>query len=77
MNSQSYRQIITQQSEILTFGKYKLKTVQHILRKDPSYILWLHEEKIVKFPDEIIQLAEDKLEDEGTLDYGELHYGDR
>lgn len=59
----TYRQTITKQSEILTFGKYHHKTIQHVLRTEPSYILWLDEHKIVKFPDEIIVLAHDKLDD--------------
>lgn len=56
-------QTIKAQSEILTFGKYKHKTVQHILRTDPSYILWLDQERIVSFPGDIISLAQDKLDD--------------
>lgn len=63
MKSKKFTQIISQQSEILTFGKYKYCTVQHILRVEPSYILWLDEKEIVQFPVEIITLAEDKLAD--------------
>ena len=55
----SYRQIIKAESEILTFGKYRNCTIQHVLRTEPSYILWLDDEKIVKFPSEIIFQAED------------------
>lgn len=74
-----YRQEITQQSEILLFGKFKHKTIQHVLRTEPGYILWLHENKIVKFPKDIVDLAEDKVDDNAPfgIDYSELHYGDR
>lgn len=73
-----YRQEIKQQSEILLFGKFKYKTIQHVLRTEPSYILWLHENEIVKFPQDIITLAEDKVADEPFgIDYAEAHFGDR
>lgn len=58
-----YKYTITQQSEILTFGKHKHQTIQHILRTDPSYILWLDQENIVQFPSNIINLATDKMDD--------------
>ena len=74
----NFRQIVIKESEFLTFGKYKYKTIQHILRTEPSYILWLHEEKIVKFPDEIVNMAEDSMLDrDDDYPYPELHYGDR
>lgn len=63
------RQIITQQSDILLFGKYKHCTIQHVLRTDPSYILWLDAEKIVKFPREIVFEAEDKVDDSESGDF--------
>lgn len=63
MTHKKFHQTINQESEVLLFGKYKYMTVQHILRTDPSYILWLDEKKIVKFPGEIIAKAEDKLAD--------------
>lgn len=56
-------QVIQQQSEIFTFGKYKYKTIQYILRTDPGYILWLDEQRIVSFPGNIISLATDKMDD--------------
>lgn len=64
MNKKKYTQIITKESEILTFGKYKYQTIQHILRNDPSYIIWLHEKEIVQFPVGITELAYDKLLDD-------------
>lgn len=73
MKSKKFTQIITKQSEILTFGKYKHQTVQHILRTDPSYIVWLHENEIVQFPEDIIKLAEDKVDD---LWYGPMDNDD-
>lgn len=81
MNSRNYRQKITKESEILLFGKFKHKTIQHILRNEPSYILWLQEEKIVKFPEEILEKALDLHEERNPFDdwedYAEVHYGDR
>lgn len=63
MKSRGYYQEISKESEILTIGKFKHKTIQHVLRTEPSYILWLHEERIVKFPDDIILAAEENVYD--------------
>ena len=82
MKARKFLQEITKQSEILTFGKYKHKTIQYVLRIDPSYILWLNREDVVKFPQEILDLAYDYDADSYSYDedygeYSELHYGDR
>lgn len=81
MKGRSYRQEITKESEILLFRKFHHKTIQHILRTEPSYILWLNEEKIVKFSDEILEKASDLHEERNPFDdwedYAEVHYGDR
>ena len=58
------RQTITKESEILTFGKFKNCTVQHVLRTEPSYILWLSEERIVRFPQSILDVAADLVDDD-------------
>lgn len=63
MKPKKFHQVIKEESEILLFGKYKYMTVQHILRIDPSYIIWLDAKKIVKFPGEIIAKAEDRMAD--------------
>ena len=64
-----FKQTITQQSEILLFGKYKHCTIQHVLRIEPSYILWLASEKIVQFPQDILDQADDNIQDEGYDDF--------
>lgn len=80
MRDKKFRQEITQESEILLFGKHKYQTIQHVIRTDPRYLLWLHEESIVKFPLEMVQEIEDSVDDDEPLDYGEFsefHFGDR
>lgn len=44
----------------LKFGKYKGHSVKSIVDIDPSYILWLADEDIMQFSDEIISMAEEK-----------------
>lgn len=51
------RQVVTGYQDILTFGKFKGKTVRWIANEEPSYIIWLDEEKIVTFPDEVLDNA--------------------
>jgi hypothetical protein len=76
MKSRGYRQIIEKESEILLFGKHRYQTIQHVLREEPSYILWLQEEKIVKFTQEILDKAEDRMRDEDGegIDYPGPNY---
>lgn len=57
------RQSIKDESEIILFGKYRHCTVQYILKTEPSYVLWLHENKIVEFTKKILDLAEDMNND--------------
>jgi len=58
------RQVVKHKTDVFTFGKFKGKTVRHVLENDPSYIIWLHEEKIVEFPQSILDNAEDMVWEE-------------
>lgn len=55
------KQVIKNKLDILEFGKFKGKTVRHIIEHEPSYILWLNEEKIVEFPQDVLDKAEDEM----------------
>jgi hypothetical protein len=57
------RQTVTSERDILTFGKFRGKSVKQVLLDEPGYILWLHEEEIVAFPEDIVIEAE-RLDDE-------------
>lgn len=46
--------------DVFDFGKHKGKTVRWVLEKEPSYIIWLHENKICEVPEEIVEEAVDK-----------------
>lgn len=61
------KQVITQKSDVLLFGKYKYCTIQHVLQVDPSYILWLEFERVVKLPKEILFDAEDRIDAENDI----------
>lgn len=43
----------------MNFGKYKGQTIEEIINNDPSYILYLSDEKIAKFSEEILDYAEE------------------
>jgi hypothetical protein len=58
-----HRLVIKHRTDLLTFGKYKGKSIQFILAEEPSYILWLHEQEIVSIPEDIIIDAEE-MDDE-------------
>lgn len=51
------RQIVKSYDDIITFGKFKGKTIDWIAKNDPSYIIWLNDEQVVDFPAEIIEAA--------------------
>jgi len=42
----------------ISFGKHKGETYQDILQSDPSYILWLHDQKLCIFPEDTLEIAE-------------------
>jgi hypothetical protein len=52
------RQIVKSYDDVITFGKFKGQTFDKIADVEPSYIVWLNDEGIVKFPKEIIEAAE-------------------
>lgn len=68
----NYRQTMTHKLDVFEFGKFKGKSVRHVIENEPSYILWLDTEKIVKFSKEII----DNAEDNNHSDCGDLSDGD-
>jgi hypothetical protein len=70
------RQKVINKNSIITFGKYKDKSVRYILSVEPSYILWLHEKGIVEFPDDIVEEAEylDDDDDYNGLGWGDLEF---
>lgn len=49
------RQIIKDYEDIMTFGKYKGKTIEWIVDEQPSYIVWLVENEIIECDDEIYE----------------------
>lgn len=70
-----YRQIISSRDDELTFGKHKGRSVYWILEHEPGYILWLSDEKIVQFPDEILNDADEYSREEDDFDWLD-HWGD-
>ena len=40
------RQTITSYDDVITFGKYKGKTIDWIAEHNPGYIVWLHDERV-------------------------------
>lgn len=61
----SKQQTITAKHQEFTFGKYKGKTVREVLRTDPGYILWLHENDVVEFPEDLVIEAEENDDAQG------------
>lgn len=52
------RQVIHSKHDVLTFGKFKGKTIEIALLNDPGYILWLYENEVVELPEDIVIEAE-------------------
>lgn len=63
MEFSKFKQKIKNEHDELTFGKYKGKSIAQVLLDEPSYILWLYEEEIIDFPEDIIIKAE-QLDDD-------------
>lgn len=49
------RQTIKAYEDVMTFGKFKGKTIGEIVDEQPSYIMWLVENEIVECDDEIYE----------------------
>jgi len=70
-----YRQIIVSRDDVLTFGKHKEQSVYWILEHEPEYILWLSDEKIAQFPEDILDDAEIyQREEDEWMDYADQEY---
>jgi len=54
----------------ISFGKHKGETYQDILQSDPSYILWLHDQKLCIFPEDTLEIAEIAARRPKYIDYG-------
>lgn len=56
--------VVRHKLDVLDFGKHKGKTIRWVIEHDPSYIIWLHENKVCEIPEEIVEEAVDQgLED--------------
>lgn len=55
-----FRQVIKGKNNALNFGKHKGASIRQVLLSDPEYILWLYEQEIVDFPEDIIIEAEER-----------------
>ena len=55
---------------VMPFGKYKGKTLVQILDENPSYIVWLSENDVVKVSDDLLTMA---CHDTMSPDFEDLH----
>jgi hypothetical protein len=42
---------------MITFGKFKGKTIEEVIEIEPSYIVWLHGKKLIEIDDETLRKA--------------------
>jgi len=73
-SAHSYKQSFKALSDKFNFGKYKGDTIEDIIKIDPGYILWAHDEKVAKFTEEILQYAEEAEDEEyynQSMDYND------
>ena len=49
---------ITKKTYVLNFGKHKGHSIAFVIENDPGYILWLSEQEIVEFSDDILDEAD-------------------
>jgi hypothetical protein len=58
----------------LSFGRYKDRTIQEIIEKDPGYILWMHDEHIAIIPERILEYAEESDTDQRLSEAMDLEF---
>lgn len=51
--------VIKAKTDVLTFGRYKGWTVQQVLDENPSYIIWLADEKVMVVKKSLLTEAEE------------------
>lgn len=61
---------------VLQFGKHKGWTIGDCVECDPSYVIWLSEDEVMKIPDDILEEAQenwdaDQMEQEDDFWGGE------
>lgn len=59
MKARPSHPVIKALTDKFTFGKHKGETVEFVIGCDPGYILWMEDEKIVKFSEKILAYAEE------------------
>ena len=52
------RMKVTDEDQVIDFGKYRGKTIDYIMEHNPSYIIWLADEGIVEFDAGILDCAQ-------------------
>jgi hypothetical protein len=65
------RQIVTSYEDVITFGKFKGETIGRIAEVEPSYIVWLNDEEVVKFTKEIVEAAEWDMSVDSRNEFGD------
>lgn len=57
MEANKVKQVIKSESDILTFGKFRGKSIRYVLDNEPSYILWLWEHNVSEISVRILVAA--------------------
>lgn len=63
--STTRKSVISDVEYVFTFGKHKGEKLEDIISDDPSYVVWLDDEGILKFSDKIYQEAQSYDYDDG------------
>lgn len=61
----------------MTFGKYKGKTLAHVMTKNAGYLIWAHREiRFFMLSKRLLVLAAHYAESQHLLDRDEQYYGE-
>ena len=74
------RQAISTADDVLTFGKYRGKTIKEVATLNPRYVEWLLDSEIVQIPeslcDELLKDWDDNPYDNDWQDGHPFDFGD-
>lgn len=59
-NRSKHKEVVTT-DYVLTFGKYKGRSLGWVLGNDPSYIIWLVDNDALSVADELVEEAKSKI----------------
>jgi hypothetical protein len=71
MKRSNVMMVVKSYDDVIKFGKFSGKTVAQVALIEPSYLSWLNDEGIVKFPKDMIDAIQWDILEDSRNEYGD------